>query len=252
MDPSSSSHRHRQRSRSPSSREDRHRKHRERSRDRDRDADDRRDHKRRKEGDVDKREVKKHRKDEKKRENRNKEKPPGIQVVDDDDENEWVEKDVDASVSRRLPCSLFGHHLPMIDVYALYTKKSSIANIPTSADLLLTSNPNKPPPKTSLPPAIPFETIPADNKREDWMLDPLTRGTVPPASLVDDDSAPAPHSASINENGQEHGRIQREETDFFSGMGSERVKKQREQKPDPDKVNSELITSACRAFLTHL
>ncbi len=109
----------------------------------------------------------------------------------------------------------------------------SIANIPTQADLLLTSNPNIPPPTTSLPPPIPFENTPSDNKREDWMLDPLSR-TIPPPSLVEGDSAPIPHSAKVGTNGEES---RKGEFDFFSEMGTDRPEKQRVQKPDPDKVS---------------
>ncbi|KAL5520023.1 hypothetical protein ACEPAG_1683 [Sanghuangporus baumii] len=137
-----------------------------------------------------------------------------VEVIDEDpDEEMWIEKNID-----------MGGEDPVAK------------DIPTAESLKLKTHATASPDDPPLPPSLPAET---KLVRDEWMLLPPSLVNVPTAessssklqiptgneSLTEDYGEPAQNARAMG------GGV-----DFFSSLGTERKRKQREEKPDPDKM----------------
>ena len=110
--------------------------------------------------------------------------------------------------------------------------------IPTGESLKLKTHAYASPDDPPLPPSIPAET---KLVRDEWMLLPPSTVSAPVEerrtsklqiptgneSLTEDYGEPAENSRTLG------GGV-----DFFSGLGTERKRKQKEDRPDPEKVST--------------
>ncbi|KAF7297774.1 Complexed with Cdc5 protein cwf19 [Mycena kentingensis (nom. inval.)] len=139
-----------------------------------------------------------------------------LRIVDDDpdDEDMWVEKNIDMDGERPLA-----------------------TNIPTAESLKLTSTA---PPSRSAPTLPPAAPTTSTLKRDDWMLAPPTEPVLPDSasssrtrlreptgddSLTEDYGEPSDNQRNLS------GGV-----DFFSSLGTERKKKGKEEMPDPSTI----------------
>ncbi|KAI5454070.1 Pre-mRNA-splicing factor cwf19 [Naganishia albida] len=245
----------RERSRSPrrksSKHDDKHRSDKDRSRKDHSDTEEElRKHKRRRERGEDEEDERERRKKEKRKDKerekhdrkKDRRKDGNLKVVDDDnDDDMWVEKDIDV--------------------------ENAVSTIPTAESLLLKSNASSNPGNATLPPAVAAETpTDSDLRREEWMLDP-TQMTIPglkvqssTGRVAKSPDLPVPHSANIGEStfglknpaarvtagddltdgygeGSGGGEAPGGGVDFFGSLGTERKRKDpNEGKPDPNKL----------------
>ncbi|KAJ7505481.1 CwfJ C-terminus 1-domain-containing protein-like protein [Mycena galericulata] len=140
-----------------------------------------------------------------------------LKIIDDnpDDEDLWVEKNIDMDGERPLA-----------------------TNIPTAESLKLTSSAIPKDTDPPLPSAAPTET---SLKRDDWMLLPPSEPVMPAATSHR--LHPPSGDESFTEDYGESSEDQRTlggGVDFFSSLGTDMKKKPRTDRPDPDKpiINS--------------
>ncbi|KAJ8080393.1 Pre-mRNA-splicing factor cwf19 [Marasmius tenuissimus] len=151
----------------------------------------------------------------KKSKNRHGDSGSNLQIVDDDpdDEGMWVEKNIDMDGERVLA-----------------------TDIPTADSLTLTSRATQES-GVSLPPSLSTET---SLKRDDWMLPPGASSSSDPADRAPSSALPRipMEDDSLTEGYGETSKGSRTlggDVDFFSSMGTERQKKPRPDRPDPEK-----------------
>jgi hypothetical protein len=192
-------HSKRSRSRSPDPAKKRH-KHRDRSGERDKD----RKHK------------SKHKSKSSKSSKSSRDKGGGVTVVDEDydDDEMWVEKNVDT-----------------VD---------AVKDIPTAQSLKLTSNASSVPEDVTDPPSRPAESKLA---RDEWMLEPVSSVTVDPSSSKPAQRLDVQDESLTDGYGEQtgNGRNLGGGIDFFASLGTEKVKKKTDEKRDPDKVRIQFI-----------
>ncbi|KAI0057848.1 hypothetical protein BV25DRAFT_1841423 [Artomyces pyxidatus] len=147
--------------------------------------------------------------DEKRKHKKRKDKSE-VKVLDDDpnDEDAWVEKNIDMDGEKPLA-----------------------TDIPTAESLTLTSRAFSRPGDAPLPPSLHSES---SLKRDEWMLDPSTATTSAPRAAL-----PAGDEGLTEGYGEssQGARTLGGGVDFFSSLGTERQKKPRPEKPNPDKLH---------------
>ncbi|KAI0311715.1 CwfJ C-terminus 1-domain-containing protein-like protein [Amylostereum chailletii] len=150
--------------------------------------------------------------DEKRKHKKRKDKTDGkVAVVDEDpDEDMWIEKNID--LDGECPVT---------------------TNIPAAESLKLTSRAEA---TSSDPPPPPVLSTESHLKRDDWMLEPTSSETV---TLSIPKKTMSLKDESLTE---EYGESQNSRTpggavDFFSSLGSERLKKPQPSRPNPDQLH---------------
>ena len=120
----------------------------------------------------------------------------------------------------------------------LCCKKPVAKDIPTAESLKLKSHATVSPDDPPLPPTGPAET---KLVRDEWMLLPPSSISVPTGEPSSSRLEIPTGNESLTEDYGEpvqNARTMGGSVDFFSGLGTERKRKQKEEKPDPEKVRA--------------
>ena len=154
-----------------------------------------------------------------------------LKIVDDDpdDEDMWVEKNIDMDGER--VCQFRTSSLLLFRIYLQVLATS----IPTTESLKLTSSSEPGPSAPPLPPAAATEST---LKRDDWMLLPKSAVNDSSVSRVSPQQSFAGDESLTEDYGDPSGGSRSGNgIDFFSSLGTEIKKKNpKSNKPDPDRV----------------
>ncbi|TDL23177.1 hypothetical protein BD410DRAFT_721682 [Rickenella mellea] len=135
-----------------------------------------------------------------------------LKVIDDDpDDDVWVEKNIDMD----------GEHPLATDIPTAESLKLK------SRATILSSDPD-------LPPNLPTES---KLSRDEWMLEPASAASANSGPSVRRVNLPTGEESLTEEYGEpaENVRTMDGGVDFFSGLGTERKKKKKDDRPDPEK-----------------
>jgi hypothetical protein len=162
-----------------------------------------------------------------------------VRIVDDDpdDEDVWVEKNIDDDGERVRFLRQFESSCELT-MRGGTSVQPLATDIPTAESLTLTSNPSSGATDAALPRATAQET---PLKRDDWMLAPAAARAAAPATepSLEPESYTEDYAGGSGDRRTLGGGV-----DFFSSLGTEhRQKKPAEDKPDPDKACPSLTPS---------
>ena len=156
---------------------------------------------------------------------RRKEKETIVRVVDDN-EDEWVEKNIDLDGDKVRTTSFNRFSL-------MYITQPLATDIPTAESLKLTSRAY---PTSDDPPLPKVVLTESSLKRDDWMLEPPVGSSASP--VVRDPRLEGGNESLTEDYGEQAtgARTLGGGIDFFSNLGKERERKPKPDVPNPDKV----------------